>query len=332
MTINYDKVQKSINDYGRYILTCIKNEYDRSLSPTQKSLINNLMETQFIVIEKLTNDDIEFFSKQEGIKDPEKYSSEYIPSAHGGRTKGDNKIHIYPFTKSFNNCKDDSEIIKSCIDSIVVHEIFHYFIRPNTEVQNNKINDEFGHFLTEGLVQLYAEKFAIDHRLEIPKSNYNKNVETAKLLITGFPKSYNNNQISNLIFSKSIEELLKISINGNEILKSFKENLIFQEKLQEYIISLGNEINLSVESKELNGIIKHYRKLDDLESIYNSLINNIDEIIKDDQEKKTNYTIKLNTLINSAKTGFKDEIKLHIPVVDGYEKLIDESSQGNRIK
>ena len=30
MNINYDKIQQSINEYGNYILTCIKNQYGNS--------------------------------------------------------------------------------------------------------------------------------------------------------------------------------------------------------------------------------------------------------------------------------------------------------------
>lgn len=128
MNINYEKIQQSINEYGNYILTCIKNQYSSSLTQGQLQNIDSLLNTNFIVIERPTKEDIAFFSKQAGITNPENYSSEYIPSAHGGRTKEDNKIHIYPYTKSFSDCKSDEEIIQSCVDNIVVHEIFHYLL------------------------------------------------------------------------------------------------------------------------------------------------------------------------------------------------------------
>ena len=171
MNINYEKIQQSINEYGQYILNSIKNQYSSSLTPKQLQNIDKLLNTTFIVIERPTKEDIEFFSKQAGIINSEDYSSEYIPSAHGGRTKDDNKIHIYPYTKSFSNCKSNEEIIQSCIDSIVIHEIFHYFIRPNLSNDNENIKDEFGHFLTEGLVQYYTEEFAKKYRLGNLKSN-----------------------------------------------------------------------------------------------------------------------------------------------------------------
>src|SRR5574344_485641 len=103
MNNNYEKIQQSINEYGQYILNCIKNQYSSSLTQEQLQNIENLLSTEFIVIEKPTKEDIEFFSKQDGITNPEDYSAEYIPSAHGGRAKGDNKIHIYPYTKSFSD-------------------------------------------------------------------------------------------------------------------------------------------------------------------------------------------------------------------------------------
>src|SRR5574344_485435 len=84
MNNNYEKIQQSINEYGQYILNCIKNQYSSSLTQEQLQNIENLLSTEFIVIEKPTKEDIEFFSKQDGITNPEDYSAEYIPSAHGG--------------------------------------------------------------------------------------------------------------------------------------------------------------------------------------------------------------------------------------------------------
>lgn len=66
MNINYEKMQQSINEYGQYILNCIKNQYGFSMTPDQLKNLDDLLDTEFIVIEKPTKEDVEFFSKQTG--------------------------------------------------------------------------------------------------------------------------------------------------------------------------------------------------------------------------------------------------------------------------
>lgn len=66
VNINYEKIQQSINEYGNYILTCIKNQYSSSLTQGQLQNIDSLLNTNFIVIERPTKEDIAFLvSKQE---------------------------------------------------------------------------------------------------------------------------------------------------------------------------------------------------------------------------------------------------------------------------
>ena len=96
MNINYEKVQQSINEYGKYILSCIKTQYSSSLTQEQLQSIDSLLNTNFIVIEKPSKEDIEFFSKQAGITNPNDYRAEYIPSAHGEEQKKITKFIFIP--------------------------------------------------------------------------------------------------------------------------------------------------------------------------------------------------------------------------------------------
>lgn len=298
MNINYEKIQQSINEYGNYILTCIKNQYSSSLTQGQLQNIDSLLNTNFIVIERPTKEDIAFFSKQAGITNPENYSSEYIPSAHGGRTKEDNKIHIYPYTKSFSDCKSDEEIIQSCIDNIVIHEIFHYFIRPNLFNEINTIKGEFGQFITEGLVQHYAEEFAKKYRLGNPKSNYGKNVEFAKQLIASFPNNLTQAQIDRIVFTYNQDELLNIVQNGNEMYQEYVDELQFKEDISTFITIMGIDMGMNKEDEKLKGIIKHYKKIDDVNIIYDELSKNIELIFKNNMEMRDGYMLKLRNLIS----------------------------------
>lgn len=309
MSIDYEKIQQSINEYGKYILNCIKNQYSSSLTLEQLKNIEELLNTQFIIIEKPSNEDIEFFSKQAGITNPEDYSIDYIPSAHGGRAKGDNKIHIYPYTKAFESCETDDEIIKSCIDNIVVHEIFHYFIRPNLSDENRTKKDEFGHFITEGLVQYYTEEFAKKYRLGNPKSNYDKNVEFAKKLISSFPNNLTQSQIDNIIFTYNQDQLLELSKNGKELYDSYIDNLIFQDKISSFIIEIGKEIGMDINDEKLKGIIRHYKKMDNREEILNELYKGIEVTFNNNELLKNDYILKLNNIISNGSN--EDEIHKH---------------------
>ena len=337
MNINYEKIQQSINEYGNYILTCIKNQYSFSLTQGQLQNIDSLLNTNFIVIERPTKEDIAFFSKQAGITNPENYSSEYIPSAHGGRTKEDNRIHIYPYTKSFSDCKSDEEIIQSCIDNIVIHEIFHYFIRPNLFNEINTIKGEFGQFITEGLVQHYAEEFAKKYRLGNPKSNYGKNVEFAKQLIASFPNNLTQAQIDRIVFTYNQDELLNIVQNGNEMYQEYVDELQFKEDISTFITIMGIDMGMNKEDEKLKGIIKHYKKIDDVNIIYDELSKNIELIFKNNMEMRDGYMLKLRNLISDRKlkkemSRYQTNMKSFLPIEEKIKKLKMSGKSVDEIK
>ena len=337
MNINYEKIQQSINEYGNYILTCIKNQYSSSLTQGQLQNIDSLLNTNFIVIERPTKEDIAFFSKQAGITNPENYSSEYIPSAHGGRTKEDNKIHIYPYTKSFSDCKSDEEIIQSCVDNIVVHEIFHYFIRPNLFNEINTIKGEFGQFITEGLVQHYAEEFAKKYRLGNPKSNYGKNVEFAKQLIASFPNNLTQAQIDRIVFTYNQDELLNIVQNGNEMYQEYVDELQFKEDISTFITIMGIDMGMNKEDEKLKGIIKHYKKIDDVNIIYDELSKNIELIFKNNMEMRDGYMLKLRNLISDRKlkkemSRYQTDMKSFLPIEEKIKKIKMSGKSVDEIK
>lgn len=333
MKINYEKIQQSIDEYGLYILNCIKNQYNSSLSHEQLKNIENLLSTEFIVIEKPSQKDIEFFSKQEGISNPENYSSQYIPTAHGGRTKEDNKIHIYPYTKSFSNCKNDEEIIESCIDGIVIHEIFHYFIKPGLSSENETIKDEFGHFITEGLVQYYTEEFAKKNRLSNPKSNYEKNVEFVKQLISSFPDDLNQNQIDKIIFTYNQDELLNIAKNGNLMYEEYVADVQFKEGISSFITNMFIDMGIDKDEKNLKDTIKHYKKVDDVNIIFNELRKNIELAFKDNVEMRDGYMLKLINLFsdeNLKRIGKSVDVNIDMKKINTFMNSTD-TMQGKKL-
>ena len=301
--IDYEKMNNSINEFGKNVLHCIKIQYGSSLTQAQLEHIDRLLETDFIVVEKPNDEDIEFFSKQDGITNPSKYSIKYVPSAHGGRTKGDDKIHIYPYTKSFSKCTSFEEIIKQCFDDIVVHEIFHYFIRPDLSFQNNEnvdvVKEEFGHFLTEGLVQYYAEKFANNNGLVNPKSNYNKNVVFVQKLLSSFPTE----QVDRCVFTCNQDELLSISESGSTMYREYVANYNFKEKISSFIIDISKKVDLK---DDVSGVIKHLQKMDDIKDVEQLCERGINEIFRDNVELKNSYLNDLYVIIASSCKELED--------------------------
>ncbi len=337
MNINYDKLGQHLNEYGHYILNCIKNQYGNSLTETQLQTLDNLLSGQFIVIEKPSEEDIAFFSKQDGIEETKNFSIDYVPAAHGGRTKGDNKIHIYPYTKTFSNCTSDDEIIKVCMGDIIIHEIFHYFIRPNLSNEREFLKSEFGHFLTEGLVQYYAEKFAKKYRLANPKSNYGKNVEVVKQMISSFPDDLTQAQIDKIIFTYNQDELLKIAKNGEFMYEEYVDNLQFKEDISSFITIMGIDMGMDKSDKKLKGIIKHFKKIDDINIIFDELSKNIELVFKDNVGMRDGYMLKLRNLISDRKlkkemSRYENEMKLFLPIENRVKKLKREGMSLDEIK
>ena len=324
MNINYENVQKSLNEYGKYVLSCIKKENGSSLSQEQLQTLDRLLSTDFIVVEQPNKKDIEFFSNQAGITDPKEFSVEYVPSAHGGRTKGDNKIHIYPYTKAFSDCKTENELLNDCVDNIVTHEIFHYFIRPNLYDEEGTIREEFGHFLTEGLVQHYAETFSQNHKLPTPKSNYDRNVAFVKELLAGLPDNLSKEQVDRIVFSYNQNDLLNASKNGKQLYDRFVEDIQFKNDVSSFIISIGENLGMDRNDKKLSGIISHYKKATDKKIVIADLQRNVEILFKDDKETKDKLMKDLDDIVPSKENKDKrtDNLDKKFKKVDTPKKLV----------
>lgn len=225
--------------------------------------------------------------------------------------------------------KSDEEIIQSCVDNIVVHEIFHYFIRPNLFNESNTIKGEFGQFITEGLVQHYAEEFAKKYRLGNPKSNYGKNVEFAKQLIASFPNNLTQAQIDRIVFTYNQDELLNIVQNGNEMYQEYVDELQFKEDISTFITIMGIDMGMNKEDEKLKGIIKHYKKIDDVNIIYDELSKNIELIFKNNMEMRDGYMLKLRNLISDRKlkkemSRYQTDMKSFLPIEEKIKKIKNE--------
>ena len=312
MEIDYERIEQNVNAYGKQILKLIKEDYENVLSDAQKEYLKNILnDPNFIKVNKPTPEDIAFFSKQEGIEKEEDFSQDYVPSAHGGRTKQDDKIHIYPYTKAYAKCQSNDEVISLVKKDIIVHEIFHYFIRPEV-----KREEDFGHFLTEGLVQDQAEKFSKKHNLQQPKSNYSENVLAVQNIYAGLPDDWSEEKKDKLVFQGSLEELIFNSKEGKKELQEFKKNKVFKDNIISFIQESTSLLGMN--KAQSQKIVSYYKKITNKSEVVSSLYHNLNEYFKSNIQQKEYFLNKLriiapaeyqqiNTMINNSLQEIREQ-------------------------
>lgn len=138
----YDLLEQKLNEEAKKILTQIKNDYYEKMSAQKKECLDNLIQTEKVVI------------VDRDLRDSDKHTL-----AHGGRGRKDGKIHYYPNSRNFHTYE---AMVEKC-QGILPHEIFHYFIQPDNMNFDTRIESEMANFYTEGLVEKEARKFCENH-------------------------------------------------------------------------------------------------------------------------------------------------------------------------
>ena len=307
MNIDYNKIQTNLNTKTKEILNQISGQYFNAMTDEQLYTIEWLLtQPNAIIVNSPNEQDLEFFNKQEGILNKEDYDIANVPSAHGGRTKEDNLIHVYPYAKSYSNCKNETEIIDSIQNDILVHEIFHYFIRPNIENTNDPEKEKFSHFLTEGLVQYYAEEFSQNNNLNKPYSNYQTNVKFAADLIGSLNNTLSKEEIDKCMFTLNYEQLLELSPKGSELYNEYCEDIQFHANITDFIVEICQAKQFDLNDKNIKGIIKHFEKENNQERLFQDLGRNIDHLFTQDDPNKEIYKAKLNNLNHKQESNEKE--------------------------
>lgn len=188
MSIDYYSLNDSVNIISKDFLKNIINIYGLEMPKEKLELLNALLKKDFINVNDYSEDDLSFFGE---------YSN--IPTAHGGKVKGDGNIYIYPYKFSDKNKSSNLAAYRIIKNDLLAHEIFHYVIsissyhvsedKLNLFLKENNFEDKekaikgLSHFMSEGFVQLYADDYALKSGLEKPKSNYNQNMEFVKNIL-----------------------------------------------------------------------------------------------------------------------------------------------------
>lgn len=223
--IEYVKLNEMLNEYAIDKLYDILERYGANINKeTFEELENRILDNRIISVDHPSLDDNKFFNNN-------------IPLAHGPRTKNDGLIHIYPYTRC-KNVTDTQELFNKIIESgIITHELFHFIIKLDDKNITDQEEDEFTHYITEGMVQLYTEEH---EKKEFTNSEYRKNVILAKKLRSMIPQGC----ATKTIFKNNYTNIHKMYPETEEIYEQYKKEKYF----------LTRFINILKEIEEIIGI------------------------------------------------------------------------------
>lgn len=220
MEINYDKLDKELNDFTINKIYELLSIFGDDITPAAKEQFENaVIKNRIIAVDQPSNENMDFFKGN-------------IPPAHGPRTKKDGMIHIYPYIYD----KGTNLLIKHYIDEgILTHELCHYIIKLDFE-SSDKIESDLGHFINEGAVQLLTEQ--LDKKTH-KGVEYRKNVELASLLLTKIPTKN--------IFEGNLKEILSPE-QFIEIKEEYLKQKTFTEEINYLVTRIGTLYNLDYQS------------------------------------------------------------------------------------
>lgn len=267
MEINYDKIDKELNDFAIDKIYELLSIFGDDITPAAKEQFENaVIKNRIIAVDQPSNENMDFFKGN-------------IPPAHGPRTKEDGMIHIYPYIYD----KDTNLLIKHYIDEeILTHELCHYIIKLDFE-SPDKSETDLGHFINEGAVQLLTEQ--IDNK-KYQGVEYRKNVELARILLTKIPTKN--------IFRGNLKEILSPE-QFIEIKEEYLKQKTFTEEINNLVTRIGTIYNLDYQS-----IVRRLKRMTILETIgylkeeISKLPNTLekDEFLKEIEEISKSFNIE----------------------------------------
>lgn len=208
-----DLIKNQIANYTQYIstyLTSILNEkakdylgiikvmYGKDMSESQLKYLRNLQDNNCVVVDTDTN---KYLNNQ--LEDAKNLNEFNMPIAHGSRVFNDDKIHFYLPVVLNRNSKASFNDIMRTFDSLLMHELLHFFIRPKA---NEFDGEKVSNFITEGLVDMGTRDiYQQIGKLANYQSNYGSNVIFVRQALANVSKV----ERGQLLFNSDIETFLK---------------------------------------------------------------------------------------------------------------------------
>ena len=238
---NCIEIESYLNNQKEIYLSLIEQEYSMYFSYEKLEFLRQLKTRKCVKVEK--NGDEYLKNQQEGINNDNTLSSFEkiealrslnIPLAHGGRVYNDDIIHFYPERLLSDYDKTMDEILKEC-DSVLMHELLHFFIRPkDLDISNNPDLKGINDYTTEGLVDMCTRdiqnKYGIHQNYN---SEYGNNVIFAREMLSNIKS---NDDRMRLVFNGSISDIYNnTSVNGynsyNEYISSKNRETEFDKTI-----------------------------------------------------------------------------------------------------
>lgn len=260
MEIDYGFIDTQINDYAINIVYEILEKYQHFLNDEIiNTLTNRIVENRIIKVNEPSKIDESFFKGN-------------IPTAHGPRAKNDGYIHVYPYKYKQMTTE---EILNKYIDHIIIHELYHFLIKLDIKEAVNQDEIDFGHYITEGMVQLFAEM----HTKKDFSSNYRKNVDNARII---YEACQNN---LSLIFQNNYKEIFLQYPELNIVFENYKKEKEFNAKLESFFNKIAPKIN--IQPKRLIEKAKSYS----IDEVIIKLKDFLEKVLNPEELKDANMTL-----------------------------------------
>ena len=213
--VSFDNVaiQNYLLENAKKYLDIIKNEYGIFMSTEQIQFLNQLLTTDCVEV-NLNGKDYLLNQANEINNSPNITSFEKlqelrklnVPLAHGGRVFEDNKIHFYPSMLLSTNPNLSTDELKQKCDEVLIHELLHFFIRPESlDITNSPQLKGINYFTSEGLVDMCARDIQQKYGL-FPNYNseYGSNVIFVREALSNIPSL---SERMKLVFKGSIQQV-----------------------------------------------------------------------------------------------------------------------------
>ena len=187
-----------LNDRAKGYLDIIKSMYGKDMSEKQLEYLHKLQENNCIIVDA---DATKYKNNQ--LANGTTLDANNMPLTHGGRVFNDDKIHFYLSTMLSRNPNISFNDITRTFDSLLTHELLHFFIRPKANELESVV---VSNFITEGLVDMVTRDIN-QHTGKFTdyQSNYGPNVIFVRRALANVPKI----ERGQLLFTTDIETFLK---------------------------------------------------------------------------------------------------------------------------
>ena len=333
-----DLIKNQITNYTQYIsiyLTSILNEkakdylgiikamYGKDMSESQLKYLQNLQENNCVIVD---TDTTKYLNNQ--LEDAENLNEFNMPIAHGSRVFNDDKIHFYLPAVLNRNPKASFNDIMRTFDSLLMHELFHFFIRPKSnELDSKKVSS----FITEGLVDMCTRDiYQKTGKLANYQSNYGSNVIYVRQALANVSLV----ERGQLLFNTDIKTFLR---------KTTSEKFNSQEELQKAMtMTTSYDVLLSKLANVYGSYLpeneRESKQSSGLRQLYNLSANaiSLDEAIKQIRQVGSRYYMaampKVDELIseyknNSKALSFKQDDKKSKVAIEGLDLFARKKSE-----